>query len=81
MSSEIKRLEKPQLRYLLAGQVKFHLFGMIAFVSSCGLMYKALVKDPRKKKYEEFYKTYDMEASFKKMCKSGYMVSCGPDDY
>ncbi|KAK2588791.1 hypothetical protein KPH14_001667 [Odynerus spinipes] len=77
MSSEMKVLEKPQLRNLLLSHVKFHFFGMIAFAGGCTLLYKFLGADVRKRKYEAFYKTYDPDASFKKMCESGYMDSCG----
>ncbi|KAI4497130.1 hypothetical protein M0802_007876 [Mischocyttarus mexicanus] len=77
MSAEVKVLPKPNLRNLLLRKVKIAFVGMVIFSSITTLSYKIFIGDARKKKYEDFYKTYDPEASLKRMCDSGYMQSCG----
>jgi len=46
----------PQLRGLLASQTKKQLFGCLLLTGITVSSFKFLVVDPRKKKYEEFYK-------------------------
>ncbi|XP_017762418.1 PREDICTED: uncharacterized protein LOC108552411 [Eufriesea mexicana] len=46
-----------------------------AIVSVVGLAYKILVSDAYEKKVEDFYKTYNAEASLKRMNEAGLMES------
>jgi len=46
----------PQLRGLLASSTKKHLYGMLIFAGINTMLFKFLVVDKRKKKYEDFYK-------------------------
>ncbi|XP_043488034.1 cytochrome c oxidase subunit 6C-like [Polistes fuscatus] len=77
MSSAVKTLPKPNLRNLLLRKMKIAFIGMAVSSTITTLAYKVFIGDARKKKYEDFYRTYDPEASLKRMCESGYMHSCG----
>ncbi|XP_078044935.1 cytochrome c oxidase subunit cyclope [Augochlora pura] len=69
------RLAKPQLRNLHVTYTRKSLVVMLAVTISCGLAYKLGVADPQARKIEQFYKTYDPEASLKKMNAAGLMQS------
>lgn len=49
-------LAKPQMRGLFSSYMKKHFLIGFAFTISCGLAWKYLVMEPKKKKYAEFYK-------------------------
>ncbi|KAG5334093.1 COX6C oxidase, partial [Acromyrmex charruanus] len=71
-------IAKPQLRGLLTSQIKKNLVSMLVISISAGLAYKIFVADKRKKRYAEFYKTYDAEKQLKIMNEAGLMQSYKP---
>ncbi|KYN23014.1 PREDICTED: cytochrome c oxidase subunit 6C [Trachymyrmex cornetzi] len=72
-------IAKPQLRGLLTSQIKKNLIAMMIASISAGLAYKILVADKRKRRYAEFYKTYDAEKQLKIMNEAGLMQSYMPE--
>jgi len=61
-SSQItSKLAKPQLRGYFKRSIRFHLTLASILSLSGGMAYKYLIAEPRKRKYIEFYKTYDIE--------------------
>ncbi|XP_017890840.1 uncharacterized protein LOC108631435 [Ceratina calcarata] len=70
-----KRLAKPQLRDLHLSRVRKNMGIMLTVSALGGLAFKLLVSDVYERKFEEFYKTYDAEASLKKMNEAGLMDS------
>ncbi|KYQ49863.1 Cytochrome c oxidase subunit 6C [Trachymyrmex zeteki] len=68
-------IAKPQLRGLLTSQIKKNLVVMMVVSISAGVAYKIFVVDKRKRKYAEFYKTYDAEKQLKIMNEAGLMQS------
>jgi len=67
---------KPQLRGLLASQLK----GQVIVAAGLGvisvILVKVFLKDARLKRYEEFYKSYDAEKDFERMRRAGVFRSC-----
>lgn len=80
MADSVARIAKPQLRGLLNSQIKKNIFIALALSIVGGIGMKVLVCDARKKRYAEFYRTYDAEADFQRMKTAGVFQSCGPDD-
>ncbi|XP_012257856.2 cytochrome c oxidase subunit 6C-1 [Athalia rosae] len=70
---------KPQLRGLLGKSMKIHLPLAITVGLSAALTWKYAVAEPRKKKYAEFYKTYDADKAFRVMRNAGLLQSVGPE--
>ncbi|XP_076182365.1 cytochrome c oxidase subunit cyclope [Ptiloglossa arizonensis] len=70
------RLAKPQLRNLHMARAKRTLPMVMAGTLAVGLVCKILMCDRFENRLEEFYKTYDAEATFKKIQASGFMDSC-----
>ncbi|RWS02092.1 cytochrome c oxidase subunit 6C-like protein [Dinothrombium tinctorium] len=68
---EVKRLEKPRLRYDVARRQSRTLLFAGALAFTCALAYRHLVAERRKRRYAEFYKTYDAEREMKRMLASG----------
>ncbi|XP_076376932.1 cytochrome c oxidase subunit cyclope [Megalopta genalis] len=69
------RLEKPQLRNLHITYTRRSLGLMLGGTIISGIIYKLAVADPQARQIEEFYKTYNAEASLKKMNDAGLMQS------
>ncbi|KZC12185.1 Cytochrome c oxidase subunit 6C, partial [Dufourea novaeangliae] len=68
-------LAKPQLRHLHRTHATKSLLIMSVISLTAGFLYKALVSDPAAKRVEDFYKSYDPEASLKRMNDAGLMQS------
>ncbi|KAG5681076.1 hypothetical protein PVAND_010542 [Polypedilum vanderplanki] len=66
-------IAKPQLRGLLASQIKKNLIVAGVIVTVLVTSTKFLRNEPRKKAYAEFYKNYDPDAAFQRMVDGGYM--------
>ncbi|XP_074642000.1 cytochrome c oxidase subunit 6C-like [Tubulanus polymorphus] len=79
MSSSVTKIAKPQLRRLLTSSLKRELFvgGLIG--ATVVIAYKALVNDPRKQRYAEFYQDYDMKRDFERMKAANIFTSARPD--
>jgi cytochrome c oxidase subunit 6c len=71
---------KPQLRGLLASSLKTQV--IVASVLGIGsvVLVKHFVKDARLKRYEEFYKHYDVEKDFERMRRTGIFRSAPAGD-
>ncbi|XP_014209075.1 cytochrome c oxidase subunit 6C isoform X2 [Copidosoma floridanum] len=72
-------IPKPQLRNLLQTRITKAIYGAVACSILGGLAWKYMVMEPRKKKYAEFYKTYDPVKRLKLMCDRGLLQACGPN--
>ncbi|XP_012272623.1 cytochrome c oxidase subunit 6C [Orussus abietinus] len=69
------KIPKPQLRGLLASSMKKHCVGMILFTTFNAALFKFCYMDPKKKKFEDFYKTYDADKQFQIMVDAGLISS------
>ncbi|CAF0776625.1 unnamed protein product [Brachionus calyciflorus] len=67
------------LRRPLQQDLKKHVTIAFALSAVAAVAWKVLVADPRKKKYQEFYKTYDEERQFKRMVEAGVFDSVKPN--
>ncbi|XP_053618464.1 cytochrome c oxidase subunit 6C-like [Plodia interpunctella] len=67
---------KPQMRGLLNSAIKRNLIVAITLSAISGFAFKQLVGNERKRKYAEFYRTYDAEKEFEEMRKKGLFQSC-----
>lgn len=76
---EISKVAKPQLRGLLAGQIKKNIIFAAAVATVAAIAQKILVNDNRKRAYAEFYRTYDIEKAFNEMRNKGLFDSCEAD--
>lgn len=72
-ATTVQKLPKPQLRGLLRSYLKKHLTIAVVLSVAAGYAWKALVADPRKKAYAEFYKTYDPDEHYEAMKKAGVL--------
>ncbi|XP_054153586.1 cytochrome c oxidase subunit 6C-like [Oppia nitens] len=54
------KLAKPQLRGYAQRYVRRHLIGAITLSMVGAIAWKYLVAEPRKRRYAEFYSTYDV---------------------
>nr|CAD7592678.1 unnamed protein product [Timema genevievae] len=77
--SVVAKLPKPQLKGLLAASIKFHLPIAIFVSIASGIAFKFLVCEPRKQRYAEFYKNYDIDKEFERMKQAGVFQSVRPD--
>nr|CAD7203650.1 unnamed protein product [Timema douglasi] len=77
--SVVAKLPKPQLRGLLASSIKFHLPIAIVVSIASGVAFQFLVCEPRKRRYAEFYKNYDIDKEFERMKQAGVFQSVRPD--
>ncbi|XP_064088987.1 cytochrome c oxidase subunit 6C-1-like [Macrobrachium nipponense] len=70
---------KPVMRGLLGQQIKKNLIisGVLCIITVAA--YKFGIQDPRKKRYAEFYKTYDAEKEFERIRNLGLLQSARPD--
>ncbi|CAB3229424.1 unnamed protein product [Arctia plantaginis] len=67
---------KPQMRGLLNSQIKKNLIVSLVLAGISGVAFKMIIGDTRKRKYAEFYRTYDAEKEFEEMKKKGLFQSC-----
>ncbi|XP_056642561.1 cytochrome c oxidase subunit 6C-2-like [Diorhabda carinulata] len=77
---EVSKAVKPQLRGLLAGQIKRNIIFAAAVATLAAIAQKIFVNDNRKRAYAEFYRTYDIEKSFNEIRNKGLFDSCEPDE-
>ncbi|XP_012062304.1 PREDICTED: cytochrome c oxidase subunit 6C [Atta cephalotes] len=71
-------LAKPRLRNFLTAQIKRNLVLMMTISITGAMAVKILIADKRKRRYAEFYKTYDAEKQLKIMNEAGLMQSYIP---
>ncbi|XP_033225038.1 cytochrome c oxidase subunit 6C-like [Belonocnema kinseyi] len=69
-------IPKPPMRRMHINQVKKQLVGMVVFVGIGTMIFRQLYVERRKKRYDEFYKTYDCDAALQRMNDAGLMQSC-----
>ncbi|XP_019769302.2 uncharacterized protein LOC109543839 [Dendroctonus ponderosae] len=67
---------KPQLRGLLASQIKVNLGVAVVLCTAAAVATKILVNDRRKEIYANFYKNYNIDKEFETMRKKGLFDSC-----
>ncbi|XP_034826610.1 cytochrome c oxidase subunit 6C-like [Maniola hyperantus] len=72
----VSTIAKPEMRGLLNTVIKRNLIISLALAGFAGFLTKQLVSNPRKKRYAEFYRTYDAEKEFEEMRKKGLFQSC-----
>ncbi|KAM3955958.1 cytochrome c oxidase subunit cyclope [Aphomia sociella] len=72
----VSTVSKPQLRGLLNASIKRNLIVALSLSAVAGIAFKQLVGSERKRKYAEFYRTYDAEKEFEEMRKKGLFQSC-----
>ncbi|XP_023944260.1 cytochrome c oxidase subunit 6C [Bicyclus anynana] len=72
----VSTVTKPQMRGLLNSVIKRNLIVALTLSGIAGVLTKQLVGNPRKKRYAEFYRTYDAEKEFEKMRQKGLFQSC-----
>ncbi|CAH1112197.1 unnamed protein product [Psylliodes chrysocephalus] len=76
---EVSKVSKPQLRGLLAGQIKKNILFAAGVATLAAVIQKVFVNDAKKNQYAAFYKTYDIEKSFNQIRNKGLFDSCEPD--
>ena len=59
--------------------MQFHAGVGFAVAILSGLLWRFGLQDPRKKRYLDFYKTYDAKKDFERMQKAGIFQSVNPD--
>ncbi|XP_068625115.1 cytochrome c oxidase subunit 6C-like [Battus philenor] len=67
---------KPVMRGLLNNVIKRNLIVALSLAGISGFAFKQLVGNERKRRYAEFYRTYDAEKEFEEMRKKGLFQSC-----
>ncbi|XP_059055893.1 cytochrome c oxidase subunit 6C-like [Achroia grisella] len=72
----VSTISKPQLRGLLASSIRRNLIVALSLSAAAGFAFKQIVGNERKRKYAEFYRTYDAEKEFEEMRKKGLFQSC-----
>ncbi|XP_013191606.1 cytochrome c oxidase subunit 6C [Amyelois transitella] len=72
----VATVSKPQMRGLLNSAIKRNLTISITLAVISGFAFKFIVGNERKRKYAEFYRTYDAEKEFEEMRKKGLFQSC-----
>ena len=73
MSATVQKIPKPELRGLLRSYLKKHVSIAVLLGIGASIGWKIFIADPRKKKYAEFYKTYDADEHYQKMKKAGVL--------
>ncbi|RXG68041.1 cytochrome c oxidase subunit 6C-1 [Armadillidium vulgare] len=73
-------LAKPKMRGLLATQITKNITVACILGVVSAVAWKFGIMEPRKKRYADFYKTYDADADFERMRKLGLFQSCPADD-
>ncbi|XP_004926148.1 cytochrome c oxidase subunit 6C [Bombyx mori] len=74
--SAVSTASKPQMRGLLNAVIKRNIIVALALSGVAGFTFKQLIGNERKRKYAEFYRTYDAEKEFEEMRKKGLFQSC-----
>ncbi|XP_026728445.1 cytochrome c oxidase subunit 6C-like [Trichoplusia ni] len=72
----VSTASKPMMRGLLNSQIKRNLTISLVLAGISGFAFKQIVGNERKRKYAEFYRTYDAEKEFEEMKKKGLFQSC-----
>ncbi|XP_028163310.1 cytochrome c oxidase subunit 6C-like [Ostrinia furnacalis] len=72
----VSTVTKPAMRGLLNAAIKRNLYISITVALLSGFAYKELVGTERKRRYAEFYRTYDAEKEFEEMKSKGLFQSC-----
>ncbi|XP_013175751.1 PREDICTED: cytochrome c oxidase subunit 6C [Papilio xuthus] len=72
----VSTMAKPQMRGLLNNVIKRNLIVALALAGVAGFSFKQLVGNERKRRYAEFYRTYDAEKEFEEMRQKGLFQSC-----
>ncbi|XP_013147036.1 PREDICTED: cytochrome c oxidase subunit 6C-like [Papilio polytes] len=72
----VSTIAKPQMRGLLNNVIKRNLIIALTMAGVAGFSFKQLVGNARKRRYAEFYRTYDAEKEFEEMRKKGLFQSC-----
>ncbi|XP_045762260.1 cytochrome c oxidase subunit 6C-like [Maniola jurtina] len=72
----VSTIAKPNMRGLLNAVIKRNLIISLTLAGFAGFLTKQLVGNQRKKRYAEFYRTYDGEKEFEEMRKKGLFQSC-----
>lgn len=67
----VSTASKPMMRGLLNAQIKRNLIVSLVLAGISAVAVKQLVGNERKRKYAEFYRTYDAEKEFEEMRKKG----------
>lgn len=70
----------PQMRGFLVSRFKRDMVVTVALSVVAVVAWRVGFVNVRKQRYEDFYKTYDVNADFERMRKAGIFQSCGPDD-
>ncbi|KAK0181443.1 hypothetical protein PV327_003730 [Microctonus hyperodae] len=71
-----KLIQKPQMRNLWTKQMKLQLLGGVVACFLVGYSIKIFYSDPRKRAYDDFYRTYDNAKQEKIMEDAGLLQSC-----
>ncbi|CAF4859230.1 unnamed protein product [Pieris macdunnoughi] len=74
--SAVSTVAKPLMRGLLNNAIKRNLIVALTLAGLSGLTFQQLVASERKRKYAEFYRTYDAEKEFEEMKAKGLFQSC-----
>ncbi|CAG4938954.1 unnamed protein product [Colias eurytheme] len=74
--SAVSTVAKPQMRGLLNTAIKRNLIISLVLAGVSAVAFKQLVGNERKRKYAEFYRTYDAEKEFEEMRAKGLFQSC-----
>ena len=69
--SAVAKLPKPVMRKYLNSSIKRNIFGAFAFATVNTVLWWYFVCESRKKVYRDFYATYDPDADFERMKKTG----------
>ncbi|CAH0597174.1 unnamed protein product [Chrysodeixis includens] len=72
----VSTASKPMMRGLLNSQIKRNLTISLVLAGISGFAFKQIVGTERKRKYAEFYRTYDAEKEFEEMKAKGLFQSC-----
>ncbi|KAJ8710309.1 hypothetical protein PYW07_009675 [Mythimna separata] len=72
----VSTASKPVMRGLLNSQIKKNLIISLVLAGVSAVAVQQLVGKERKRKYAEFYRTYDAEKEFEEMKKKGLFQSC-----
>ncbi|RNA33177.1 cytochrome c oxidase subunit 6C-1 [Brachionus plicatilis] len=67
------------LRRPLQNELKKHVLIAFGLSTAAALGYRAIVSEPRKKHYQEFYKNYDEQRHFQRMAEAGVFDSVTPN--
>ncbi|XP_050507539.1 cytochrome c oxidase subunit 6C [Diabrotica virgifera virgifera] len=72
---EVSKTTKPQLRGLLAGQIKWNIIIAATMAAAAAIAQKVFVNDQRKKDYAAFYSAFSAPGLMEGYYKSGLHIS------